>query len=662
MKYSIVIPTYNHCNDLLKPCIDSLLKYSRVSDIELIVSANGCKDNTLEYLGALKEKFTSLGIPENFKIVWNNEPLGYSRACNAGIEVATTDYIVLLNNDVVFLEQTRSHWLNLFENQFNINPKCGISCVIKGPSEPAGRDFAVFFIVMIHRKVFDTIGLLNTDYGVGGGEDTEFCIEAENAGFEVCVASDLVWDEQNQIYTGVFPVYHKGEGTMHDPELVPEWADIFLTNSLKLAKKYNPGWYQWRLSNYWERAVIFKGDEVPSREVTRYQWAAENLLGKKVFELGCTSGYGIQFLPKDIEYTGLDYDKRIVEAAKEQDWGYNATFVNADINEYELDQYDTIIAFEVIEHLDNGLEIVEKLKNHCKRLLITVPMLEPPGKWGPHHKLHNLDEKYFPGFKFKYIAPDGALLDHPHMRGDTENINLMLCMWDKDSAPVAKLSFLKEQHEEIYNEIITDNCYKINESLIKDKYVIDIGANIGVFSLMAGNMGAKKVFAIEPISFTFNQLCSNINKAKLKNVTPLKNIVSNVGDTFINISLQNDIGHNSLYKSSGESETVYTITLNEIIQKCNSDDIFLKIDCEGAEYDILLDASHEDMSKISRIAMELHGDLHPVHKGFDVMHDKLKSFGFTLDHFVQIYAWDMNEKGERINYRPIPTRVEIWKR
>jgi FkbM family methyltransferase len=660
MKYSVIIPTYNHCDDLLKPCIETLLKYSNASDIELIVSANGCKDNTFEYLGALKEKYNTLGMYNNLKIVWNENPLGYSRACNAGIEVATTDYIVLLNNDVLFLAQNKNDWLTLFERQFHINPKCGISCVIKGPSEPAGRDFAVFFNVMIHRKVFDKIGLLNIEYGVGGGEDTEFCIEAENAGFEVCVASNLVWDSQNQIYTGMFPVYHKGEGTMHDPELVPEWADIFLTNSLKLAKKYNPSWYQWRLSNYWERAVLFKGDQVPEREQTRYKWAAENLVGKTVFELGCTSGYGIQFLPKDIEYTGLDYDKRIIEAAKEQDWGYNATYVNADINQYELDHYDTIIAFEVIEHLDNGLEIVEKLKKHCKRLLITVPMLEPYGKWGPHHKLHDLDESFFPGFKFKFIAPDGSLRDEPHMRGDTENINLMLCIWDKDSS--TDLSFLKEQHDEIYGEIITDNCYKISKDIIEDKCVIDIGANIGVFSLLASSLGAKKVLSVEPISTTFNQLCSNINKSKLKNITPMKNIVSNVANEFINISLQNDIGHNSLYLNAGSFETVHTTTLHELIAKCDSDDIFLKIDCEGAEYDILLNSSDADMAKISRIAMELHGDLHPVHKGFDIMHNKLKACGFILDHFVQIYAWDINEKGEKINYKPIPTRVEIWKR
>jgi glycosyltransferase involved in cell wall biosynthesis len=432
MKYTIVIPTYNHCDDLLKPCIDSIFKYTDIYDIELIVSANGCKDNTFSYLQTLKKKYQLLHLETNFKIVWNDQPLGYSKACNVAITEATTDLIVLLNNDAVLLPQTKNDWLSLLENPFNTNKNCGISCVIKGPSEPAGKDFAVFFCVMIHRKVFNTIGLLSLDYGVGGGEDTEFSIECENAGFEVLECMKNQWDATNQMFSGSFPIYHKGEGTLHDKNLVPEWDDIFLTNSLTLAKKYNPKWYQWRLSNYWERAVFFKGDPVAPREITRYSWAAQNILGTKVFELGCSSGYGLQFLPENIEYTGLDYDKRIIPVAIEQQWRPNAKFVHGDINNYELEQYDTIIAFEVIEHLENGLEIVEKLKKHCKRLMITVPMLETPNLWGPHHKLHNLDESYFPGFKFKFIAPDGTLRDEPHNRGDRENINLMLCVWDKN--------------------------------------------------------------------------------------------------------------------------------------------------------------------------------------------------------------------------------------
>lgn len=422
MKYSIVIPTYNNCEKYLKPCVDSLIKYTDMSNIELIISANGCNDNTKDYLNYL-----ATSIP-NLKIVWNNKPLGYSKSINEGIKICTNEYIILLNNDVIFLNQEKNFWLQLFDKSFQNNLNCGISCVVKSYSEPANHNFAIFFCVMIHQKVFKSIGLLNEEYGVGGGEDTEFCIEAEKNGFEIIEATKKEWNGTQ--WVSIFPIYHKGEGTMHDPELVQEWDNIFLRNSLKLAKKYNFDWYRWRLSNYWERAVFLKGDGVYPREVTRYNYAKENLIGKKILEIGCSSGYGIQFFPQDIDYTGVDYDPIIVEVATEQGWNANAKFVNADINKFPMEDYDTIVAFEVIEHLANGLEIVEMLKNHCKRLLITVPMNEPFGFWGPHHKLHGLNESHFPDFKFHYINEQGEISDEPQQITQTNSCNLMICRWD----------------------------------------------------------------------------------------------------------------------------------------------------------------------------------------------------------------------------------------
>ena len=427
MKYSIVIPTYNHCDDLLKPCLESIFKYTDMADVDLVISANGCKDNTKEYLEELATDFAKIGFEKHLRVVWNDQPLGYSGACNAGIIATRTDRIVLLNNDTVLLPQFKNQWLEMLDQPFNDHEKCGISCVIKGPSEPAGRDFAVFFCVMIKRSVFHRIGLLNTEYGVGGGEDTEFCILAERAGFEVLECSPKTWNG-NQ-FTGVFPIYHKGEGTVLDTSLVPDYHDVFLRNSLKLAKKFNPDWYRWRLSNHWERAVFLKGDPVFPRETTRYQWAARHIKGNRVFELGCSSGYGVQFMPEDVEYMGLDYDPIIVEVAKEQNWSPKAQFVHADINTYELGNYDTIIAFEVIEHLDNGLEILQKLKQHCKVLLFTVPMNEPVGFWGPHHKLHGLNESHFPGFDFNYIDEHGNITLAPKPISEQNRLNLLIGGW-----------------------------------------------------------------------------------------------------------------------------------------------------------------------------------------------------------------------------------------
>jgi 2-polyprenyl-3-methyl-5-hydroxy-6-metoxy-1,4-benzoquinol methylase len=210
---------------------------------------------------------------------------------------------------------------------------------------------------------------------------------------------------------------------------VDNYHDIFLRNSLKLAKRFNPEWYRWRLSNHWERAVFLKGDPVYPRETTRYQWAAKHVRGATLLEIGCSSGYGVQFMPKGIHYTGLDYDPIIVDVANEQGWSSSAQFMHADINKVELGQYDTVIAFEVIEHIDNGLEVLQKLKNHCKTLLFTVPMNEPPGFWGPHHKLHGLNESHFPGFEFNYIDQEGNISETVRPIDDRNQLNLLIGRW-----------------------------------------------------------------------------------------------------------------------------------------------------------------------------------------------------------------------------------------
>lgn len=406
MKYSIVIPTYNNCEKYLKPCIDSIIKHTDMANVELVVSANGCKDNTKVYLDYL-----ATAVP-NLYVTWNDQPLGFAKATNNGIRVCKGEKIVLLNNDTIVLDNS---WLEKLDTNGDI------SAVWTQYSPITKRRFAVFFCVMIDPKVFQSIGFLNEEYGTGGCEDIEFCYEAEEAGFRI----DARFDD------GSFPIYHKAEGTVHDETLVQDWSNKFLLNELRLAKKYNKEWYYWRLSNNYERAVFLKGDQVFPRETQRYEWAAQNVLPGSVLEIGCSTGYGYQFLNSKA-YMGLDYDPIIVDVAKEQQWSDDATFYQADINTYELGRYTNIIAFEVIEHLDNGLEIVEKLKKHCKRLLITVPHNEPKGFWGEHHKLHGLTEKDFPGFKFAYISHDGEISERMKAVNAFNQSNLMICRWDNE--------------------------------------------------------------------------------------------------------------------------------------------------------------------------------------------------------------------------------------
>jgi len=425
MKYSVVIPTYNHCDDLLKPCIESIFKYTDMTNVELVISANGCVDSTKEYLTNLNNQFESIGFENHFKVVWNSEALGYPSATNAGIKQCTGEKIVLLNNDTVLLPQEKGYWLNLLESPFLLNQKCGVSAPSVNHSPEAGKDFAIFFCAMIDRKVFNQIGLLNEEYGTGSGEDIEFCAEASNAGFQIIECAPKFADKNS--FTGIFPIYHKGQGTMRDTSLVQDWDDKFKTNMLRIAQKYNREYYKYLLTNNFERHVNLAGEEVPAREAARYKWASSKAIGNSILEIGCSTGFGSQFFSVDQQYIGVDYDPQIIDVAQHEFAAPNRKFEWTDINEYDLQQYDTIVAFEVIEHLDNGLEIVEKLKKHCKRLLVSVPYKETPGFWGEHHKLHMLDESHLPGFKYTFCDEHGNLSDNLFQ---DSKFNLMLCEYN----------------------------------------------------------------------------------------------------------------------------------------------------------------------------------------------------------------------------------------
>lgn len=190
--------------DCLKPCLESIRQYTTRKDIEVLVVANGCKDGTRAYV-------ESLGDP--FKLLWFDEPLGYTKATNEGIKAAKGEYLCLMNNDVVLLGQPPDTWLQMLEAPF-ANPKCGITGPMKAYSPETGRMFVIFFLVMFKKELIDKFGLLDESFSPGFGEDTDFCLKIENAGYEIVQVPDYECSiSGGNFMVGHFPLYHKGEGT-----------------------------------------------------------------------------------------------------------------------------------------------------------------------------------------------------------------------------------------------------------------------------------------------------------------------------------------------------------------------------------------------------------------------------------------------------------------
>lgn len=132
------------------------------------------------------------------------------------------------------------------------------------------------------------------------------------------------------------------------------------------------------------------------------------------------------------------------------------------------------------------------------------------------------------------------------------------------------------------------------ESFMLDKaagaeLILDVGANIGYYSIQFSGAARGKVYSFEPMSYQFTILERNIELNGLANVIPMKRIVSNSsGMKRIYFSGSENTGASSLVKETGQFEDVPALTIDEF---CESNKIgqidVMKIDVEGHELEVL---------------------------------------------------------------------------
>lgn len=228
MKVSIVIPHYgDRAHDLLDPCIRSIYKFTDLSDTEVIVVCNGATEDAWNFCELMEVK----GI-------WFDEAIGYTRACNEGMKVAKGEYIVLLNNDTVLLEQPKNLWIDMLLRAF-WDSKVALAGPWMNWCSHAEQDFLVFFCVMIRREALDHIGFLDEVFSPGYGEDCALCCEARQKGWRVVQVPDSTKLEYNgSMALGQFPIYHKGNETFRN---WPGGDELLRKNRQILHERYATG-------------------------------------------------------------------------------------------------------------------------------------------------------------------------------------------------------------------------------------------------------------------------------------------------------------------------------------------------------------------------------------------------------------------------------------
>lgn len=163
----------------------------------------------------------------------------------------------------------------------------------------------------------------------------------------------------------------------------------------------------------------------------------------------------------------------------------------------------------------------------------------------------------------------------------------------------------------LFEEVWVDRCYDVGD--LPDGAIVDIGGHVGVFAVWAASRYPRaRILALEPSSPMCRALRENVAVNRLGNVTVIQAACAGRSGEAVLYS-RGVHAMNSLYSRDNYGSTfrpiehASLITLDEVFQRFAVDRcVLLKLDCEGAEYEILFGAAAETLGRIDRIVMEYH--------------------------------------------------------
>ena len=147
----------------------------------------------------------------------------------------------------------------------------------------------------------------------------------------------------------------------------------------------------------------------------------------------------------------------------------------------------------------------------------------------------------------------------------------------------------------------------------KDNVVIDIGSNVGDSSIYFCLKGAKKVIALDPYPPNYEIAKKNIEKNDYSDKIVI--LLAGCSNKAGNISSEN--------KENKNFQNIPLLTLEEIMKSQNIESSILKMDCEGCEYDTILQTPCEILRKFTHIQIE-------YHYGYKNLQKKLEKCGFKV--------------------------------
>ena len=194
----VIIPTFNNAGFTLA-CLRSLAATTPADRYRVIWVDNGSDVQDMEAVWAhLQTKH----MPAEKVCLSDN--LGFVKATNVGLAIATAPYVLLLNNDC----ELPPGWLDAFLEVFEREPGVGIvGPLSSSPHQWQGnvgaswkRPYSVlgptnmlsFFCAMIRREVIVKCGYLSEEYRAGLGDDDDYCECVKREGWGLALRTDLL--------------------------------------------------------------------------------------------------------------------------------------------------------------------------------------------------------------------------------------------------------------------------------------------------------------------------------------------------------------------------------------------------------------------------------------------------------------------------------------
>lgn len=170
---SVIVPACGQV-PLTRRCVESVRRWTTDVAWEVVLVSNGSTPAEADELAEL--------VGDDGRFVHFDEMIGYPRAINEGVRLATGEYVCLMNNDAAFTGPWAKRLIGQLAYGDVVSPivdNIGQPCQRLGDRWAPGRLAAVrmlFFVcVVLRRSLFWEMGGLDEQFGLGNSEDVVFC-------------------------------------------------------------------------------------------------------------------------------------------------------------------------------------------------------------------------------------------------------------------------------------------------------------------------------------------------------------------------------------------------------------------------------------------------------------------------------------------------------